>query len=110
MAFKWPWRRSEQQEAMDLLEESFELSKSSNKSFNLFSKNGLGNFKVKAIGFISAYAQRREWFHRPEFNLQEIRDAAEADSYVKISLTKTSYLIYKAGWKFKSENQQAVDY
>ena len=110
MAFKWPWRHSEKQEAMDLLEESFELSKSSNKSFNLFSKNGLGNFKVKAIGFISAYAQRREWFHRPEFNLQEIRDAAEADSYVKISLTKTSYLIYKAGWKFKSENQQAVDY
>ena len=112
MAFNWPWKRQNQQaqDAMDLIEESFELNKSSNKPFNLFSKNGLGNFKVKAIGFISAYAQRREWFHRPEYNLQEIRDAAEADSYVKISLSKTSYLIYKAGWKFKSENQQAIDY
>ena len=112
MAFNWPWKRQNQKikEPMDLIEETFELSKSSNKSFNLFSKTGLGNFKVKAIGFISAYAQRREWFHRPEYNLQEIRDAAEADSYVKISLSKTSYLIYKAGWKFKSENQQAIDY
>ena len=112
MAFNWPWKRQNQKikEPMDLIEETFELSKSSSKSFNLFSKTGLGNFKVKAIGFISAYAQRREWFHRPEYNLQEIRDAAEADSYVKISLSKTSYLIYKAGWKFKSENQQAIDY
>ena len=111
MAFNWPWKKQSQQpqDAMDLIEETFELSKSS-KQFNLFSKTGLGNFKVKAIGFISAYAQRREWFHRPEYNLQEIRDAAEADSYVKISLSKTSYLIYKAGWKFKGENQEAIDY
>ena len=112
MAFKWPWKKHVMplENPMDLIEESFELNKSDNKSFNLFSKIGLGNFKVKAIGFISAYAQRREWFHRPEYNLQEVRDASEADSYVKISLTKTSYLIYKAGWKFKSENQQAIDY
>ena len=110
MAIKWPWIRQKEYEPLDLLEETFEINKTSNKSFNLFAKNGLTNFKVKAIGFISAYAQRREWFHRPEYNLQEIRDAVEADSYVKISLSKTSYLIYKAGWKFKSENQQAIDY
>ena len=111
MAFKWPWRKApiDPPLPLDLTEESFEIKKSS-KPFNLFSKNGLGNFKVKAVGFISAYAQRREWFHRPEYNLQEIRDAVEADSYVKISLSKTSYLIYKAGWKFKSENQKAIDY
>ena len=111
MAFKWPWSKAPSNPPLplDLSEESFEINKSS-KPFNLFSKNGLGNFKVKAVGFISAYAQRREWFHRPEYNLQEIRDAVEADSYVKISLSKTSYLIYKAGWKFKSENQQAIDY
>ena len=111
MAFRWPWRKTpiDPPLPLDLTEESFEIKKSA-KSFNLFSKNGLGNFKVKAVGFISAYAQRREWFHRPEYNLQEIRDAVEADSYVKISLSKTSYLIYKAGWKFKSENQKAIDY
>jgi hypothetical protein len=113
MAFNWPWGQRQTQSHEDpekLIEEAFELGKSSNKSFNLFSKIGFGNFKVKAVGFISAYAKRREWFHRPEYNLQEVRDAAEADSYVKISLTKTSYLIYKAGWKFKSENQEAIDY
>ena len=111
MAFKWPWSKTpiDPPLPLDLTEESFEIKKSA-KPFNLFSKNGLGNFKVKAVGFISAYAQRREWFHRPEYNLQEIRDAVEADSYVKISLSKTSYLIYKAGWKFKSENQKAIDY
>ena len=113
MAFNWPWKQRQIQSYEDperLIEEAFELGKSSNKSFNLFSKMGFGNFKVKAVGFISAYAKRREWFHRPEYNLQEVRDAAEADSYVKISLAKTSYLIYKAGWKFKSENQEAIDY
>ena len=111
MAFSWPWKRQTKsyEDPERLIEEAFELGKSSNKSFNLFSKMGFGNFKIKAVGFISAYAQRREWFHRPEYNLQEVRDAAEADSYVKISLAKTSYLIYKAGWKFKSENQEAID-
>jgi hypothetical protein len=115
MAIKWPWRKDiplTHQESFDFDEESFEIKKSSSskKSFDFVNKKAFKNFMVKAVGFVHAQTQRREWFNRPEFNLQEIRDAAEADSYVKISLSKTSYLIYKAGWKFKGENQDAIDY
>ena len=112
MAIKWPWKKYDaplsQDEFMDFNEESFELNKKSNMNF--VNKKAFKNFMIKAVGFVHAQTQRREWFSRPEYNLQEIRDAAEADSYVKISLSKTSYLIYKAGWKFKSENQEAIDY
>ena len=113
MAFKWPWSKDKAiEENFDFYEESFDMNKGSSnkKTFNFVNKKSFQNFKVKAVGFVHAQTQRREWFNRPEFNLQEIRDAAEADSYVKISLSKTSYLIYKAGWKFKSENQEAIDY
>ena len=114
MAIRWPWKKQsplEHQEFFDFDEDSFEINKTSKKkSMDFINKKAFQNFKVKAIGFVHAQTQRREWFNRPEFNLQEIRDAAEADSYVKISLSKTSYLIYKAGWKFKSENQDAIDY
>ncbi len=113
MAFKWPWsKQNTVEEFFDFNEESFDLNKSSSnkRTLNLVNKASFRNFMIKAVGFVHAQTQRREWFNRPEFNLQEIRDASEADSYVKISLSKTSYLIYKAGWKFKSENQEAIDY
>lgn len=113
MAFKWPWsKQNTVEEFFDFDEESFDLNKSSSnkRTLNLVNKISFRNFMIKAVGFVHAQTQRREWFNRPEFNLQEIRDASEADSYVKISLSKTSYLIYKAGWKFKSENQEAIDY
>ena len=45
MAIKWPWVRQQENEPLDLLEETFEINKTSNKSFNLFNKNGLTNFK-----------------------------------------------------------------
>ena len=111
MAFKWPWSKSKIiNESFVFEEESFDMNKGSSKNLSPMNKKLFHNFVVKAVGFVHAQTQRREWFNRPEFNLQEIRDAAEADSYVKISLSKTSYLIYKAGWKFKSENQDAIDY
>lgn len=73
-------------------------------------KQNMKNFMIKAVGFITSQSHGRENFTRPEYNLNEIKDAAEADSYIKIALTKYSYLIYKAGWKLKGENQQAIDY
>ena len=113
MAIRWPWQKHQDsltdQESFDVAEEPFDL-KPSNKTMNFVNKNAFKNFMVKAVGFIHAQTSSRARFDRPEFNLQEVRDAAEADSYVKISLSKTSYLIYKAGWKFKGENQSAVDY
>ena len=66
--------------------------------------------KIKAVGYVNNNTYRREKFQRCEYNLQEIRDASEADSYIKIALTKYSYMIYKAGWTLKSENQAAIDY
>ena len=66
--------------------------------------------KIKAVGYVNNNTYRREKFQRCEYNLQEIRDASEADSYIKIALTKYSYMIYKAGWTLKSENQEAIDY
>ena len=110
--FNWPWKNpptTSESSDIDMQEELFNLANKS-KPMDLISKKSIQNFIVKAVGFVTAQTQRRELFTRPEFNLAEIRDASEADSYVKISLSKYSYLIYKAGWKFKSENQQAIDY
>ena len=112
--FNWPWRSSNapsNQQPVDAQEDMFNFSNNTKqKPMDLVSKKSIQNFIVKAIGYVTAQTQRRELFTRPEFNLAEIRDASEADSYVKISLSKYSYLIYKAGWKFKSDNQQAIDY
>lgn len=73
-------------------------------------KKNMQNFMIKAVGFITSQSHGRENFTRPEYNLSEIKEASEADSYIKIALTKYSYLIYKAGWKLKGENQKAIDY
>ena len=112
--FNWPWRSSNassNQQPVDAQEDMFNFSNNTKqKPMDLVSKKSIQNFIVKAVGYVTAQTQRRELFTRPEFNLAEIRDASEADSYVKISLSKYSYLIYKAGWKFKSDNQQAIDY
>jgi hypothetical protein len=111
--FNWPWRSSNdssKQTEFDIQEEVFGFSNNTQSNTSLLNRKSIQNFIVKAVGFVTSQTQRRALFTRPEFNLAEIRDASEADSYVKISLSKYSYLIYKAGWKFKSENQQAIDY
>lgn len=74
------------------------------------SSNVLKNFVVKAVGFLNRETYRRETFKRPEYNLLEIKEASESDSYIKIAFSKYSYLIYKAGWQLKSENQEAINY
>ena len=112
MALYWPWKKPNNSN-IEANEESFELSnkKKNNKSMsNFVNASIIQDFIVKAVGFVDTFSRRRESFVRPEYNLSEVRDASEADSYVKISLSKISYLIYKAGWRFKSENQEAIDY
>lgn len=81
-------------------------------SFEKHSSNSekLKSFIVKAVGFLNQETYRRENFKRPEYNLLEIKEAAEADSYIKIAFSKYSYLLYKEGYQLKSENQQAIDY
>ena len=48
------------------------------------------DFVVKALGNIMSQSDSRERFSRPEYNLWEIKEASEADSYIKISLSKYS--------------------
>lgn len=90
------------------LEEKIQLK--SNKVTSLINPNSMKNFVIKSVGYLTSQIYRREIFQRPEYNLAEIRDASESDSYIKISFSKYSYLIFKAGWKLKGENQEAVDY
>lgn len=96
---------------LELHEVKFEEAMSFPKRVgSLFNPKAISNFAVKSIGFLTSQVYRRETFVRPEYNLEEIRDASESDSYIKISFSKYSYLIFKAGWKFKGDNQEAIDY
>ena len=101
--FKLPWRQNTS-DSLPLKEYDVQLPKNR--------KSGISNLlmKIKAVGYVNNNTYRREKFQRCEYNLSEIRDASEADSYIKIALTKYSYMIYKAGWTLKSENQEAIDY
>lgn len=69
-------------------------------------KAKLNDFMIKAIGGIQIHIDARERFQRPEYNLWEIKEASESDSYVKISFSKYSYLIYKAGSSLKGEDER----
>lgn len=72
-------------------------------------KKKMKDFVVKAVGEVLHHSNERSNFVRPEYNLWEIKEAAEADSYIKISLSKYSQLIYKAGATLKGEDER-VEY
>jgi predicted metallopeptidase len=73
-------------------------------------KGNYKNFLVKAIGFIAGQGGARGDFSEPEYNLEEIKRAADGDSYIKMSLMKYSYLMYKAGYTLKGNNDKAIEY
>jgi hypothetical protein len=62
------------------------------------------NFIVKAIGFIASQGASRGDFTEPEYNLEEIKLATDSDSYIKMSLMRYTYLVYKAGYQLKGQN------
>ena len=99
----FPWRKGTSNN-LPITEADVKLPKQSKKLPSF--KNLL--MQIKAVGYINNNTYRREKFERCEYNLSEIRDASEADSYIKIALTKYSYMIFKAGWTLKSENQEAI--
>lgn len=80
------------------------------QSSSKITKNNFKNFIVKAVSLIKGEADKRESLSAPEYDLTEIKAASEADSYVKMSLMKYSYMLFKAGYMLKSENQKAKDY
>lgn len=93
----------------------FFKSKANNRNFtespsSTVNKNNYKNYLVKAISLIKGDADTREKLSAPEYDLAEIREAAEADSYIKMSIMKYSYMLFKAGYLLKSENEEATNY
>jgi hypothetical protein len=73
-------------------------------------KNNYKNYIVKAISLIKGESDKRESLSAPEYDLAEIREASEADSYIKMAVMKYSYMLFKAGYLLKSENEEATNY
>lgn len=91
--------------------EAVELNKPSNSSNKVpINNKNFKNFLVKAVGLIAKQGSGRENFEYPEYDLEEIKLASLSDSYIKQSFMKYSYLIYKAGYSIKSENEAAAEY
>lgn len=67
------------------------------------------NFIAKAAGLITGDSGR-DGQPGGEYNLEEIKLASEKDSYIKMALMKYSYMLFKAGYRLESENQDAIDY
>ena len=86
------------------------LTESPNKMQNYINKNNYKNFMVKAISLIKGEADTRESLTAPEYDLEEIKRASESDSYIKMSIMKYSYMLFKAGYMIKSENEEAANY
>ena len=73
-------------------------------------KDTFKNFMVKAIGLIDSAGAARGDLSPSEYDLSQIKAASESDSYVKMALMKYSYLMFKAGYELKSQNDNAVEY
>lgn len=86
------------------------IQESPSKLNSSINKNNYKNYLVKAISLIKGDADTREMLTAPEYDLDEIKRASEADSYIKMSIMKYSYMLFKAGYLLKSENEEATKY
>ena len=92
-----PWRRrSSVQEA------------GGSTSSQQITQSNIQNFVVKAVGQVSD--GNSSDFSSPEYSLDEIKNAINADSYIKLAVTKYSQLIFKAGYNIVSTNDSAAEY
>lgn len=81
------------------------------KNFSPVNTNSkIKDFVIKTVGFINSYNIGRDMLAPPEYDFEEIKRAAETDSYIKTSLDKYQRMIYKAGYYLKSENEKSVEY
>lgn len=74
---------------------------------NINPKN-VKTFFIKSLG--GTVSSDRSQFIAPTVDLEEIKNAALADSYIKAAFQKYSYLVMKPGYKISGENKAAVDY
>ena len=65
-------------------------------------------FWIKPVGFSGEDSSGD--FQEPEYDLAEIKEACNADSYIAVTVQKYSQLIFKAGYSIVSDNEQAAEY
>lgn len=71
-------------------------------------KNTYKKVLVKASTLLGVNGRDR--LSTPEHDLEEIRNACDADSYIKVALMKYSYMLFKAGYVLRSDNEKACEY
>lgn len=64
------------------------------------------DYVIKHVGV----SKNSSEFKQSENSIEEVKAAAETDSYIKVSLDKTYQLIYKSGFKISSVNEKAQEY
>ena len=65
-------------------------------------------FWIKPVGFSGEDSSGD--FQEPDYDLAEIKEACNADSYIAVTVQKYSQLIFKAGYSIVSDNEQAAEY
>ena len=95
---------------MALFKRNNNFRKGLNEATPAINKNTYKKLLVKATSLLNGAGGGRENFSAPEYDLEEIKSACEADSYIKMALMKYSYMLFKAGYELRSENEKASDY
>lgn len=95
---------------MALFKRNNNYRKGLNEAAPAMNKNTYKKLLVKATSLLSGAGGGRENFTAPEYDLEEIKSACEADSYIKMALMKYSYMLFKAGYELRSENEEASNY
>lgn len=68
--------------------------------------SNLKNFIIKHVGWNS----ESDDYASAENDLSEVKSAIGTDSYLKVALDKTAQLVMKSGYKFESDNENALEY
>ena len=89
------------------IDEAPASNKSGGSSQQITNAN-IKNFIVKGVGF--AGDGSTDDFASPDYDLSEIKNAANSDSYISIATRKYSQLIFKAGYNIVSDNDMAAEY
>ena len=95
---------------MALFKRKNNVRKGLNEAAPAINKNTYKKLLVKATSLLSGAGGGRENFSAPEYDFEEIKSACEADSYIKMALMKYTYMLFKAGYELRSENEKASDY
>lgn len=95
---------------MALFKRKQNIRKGLNEATPAINKNTYKKLLVKATSLLAGAGGGRENLTVPEYDFEEIKSACEADSYIKMALMKYSYMLFKAGYELRSENEKASDY